>query len=105
MLRIALALVSVLATGCFSFSQFDQEEEARNRREWVLERDHILDPVAYHAQELPVEGLDPEGPRPLFGPRRDPDTQPRARPPREHDMHRTLDAWELYEKQRELEER
>jgi hypothetical protein len=74
--RFVLALV--VATGC----QFDQEEAARNHREWLLEREHITDPVAFHASDQP-EFLDPPGPEPLIGPRRDPDTIPREKPRRE----------------------
>lgn len=107
-MRLGVLLLAMIgsATGCFSFSQFDREEEARTRREWTLDRAHVLDPVEYHAQRLPIEGLDPPGPRPLVGPRRDPDTVPRARPLEDEDFDRALDAWEALEKpRRPLEQR
>jgi hypothetical protein len=106
-MRLSVSLVAVLgvATGCFSFSQLDREEEARNRRSWIAEPEHIHDPVAFHASDLPLEGLDPPGPRPLFGPRRDPDTVPRQKPVKDAEIDRALDAWEDLEKPRPLEER
>jgi hypothetical protein len=104
-LRVALGCSSVLLALAASGCQFDHEEAARNRRAWVMERDHILDPVAHHAQDVPVEGLDPTGPRPLFGPRRDPDIQPRAQRPRESDEDRALDALEQIQRERALEEK
>jgi hypothetical protein len=106
MLRVLLASLLFAATGCFSWSQFDEEEAARNRREWVLEPEHIYDPVAFHASDQP-EGLDPPGPKPLFGPRRDPDTVPRERPKKDEEYDRSMDAWESLQKQKpsDLEER
>lgn len=102
--RVALASMLVLATGCFSFCQFDREEEARNRREWAMEPEHVLDPVAYHASDVPVEGLDPPGPKPLFGPRRDPDTIPRERPAKLPALDDSRDAWEGFKQEHSLEE-
>lgn len=102
---VIFALVLGTTTGCFSFSQFDDEEAARNRRAWVMEPEHVLDPVAYHASDVPVEGLDPPGPTPLAGPRRDPDTIPREKKPRKTDLERTEDAWERFERERGVEER
>jgi hypothetical protein len=101
---VFLPLVLSLATGCFSFSQFDSEEATRNHREWLDEREHIDDPVSFHASDQP-EGLDPPGPTPLFGPRRDPDTISREtrRGPIPLDMSR--DAWEDYRREHEVEER
>src|SRR3954470_18255895 len=104
LLRVSLVVTLSGATGCFSFSQFDREEEARNRREWVMEPEHHHDPVAYHASDQPIEGLAPPGPRPLFGPRRDPDTVPRAQPVKDQQVDRALDAFEDLEKQHDLEE-
>ncbi len=92
-----------LSAGCFSFSQFDDEEAARNRREWILEPEHITDPVAFHASDQP-EGLDPPGPRPLFGPRRDPDTIPREGKPKPVLLDGSRDAWDEYRREH-LEER
>jgi hypothetical protein len=78
MRRVRFLLVLSFATAC----QFDSEEAARNHREWLYEPDHINDPVVFHASEQP-EFLDPPGPEPIFGPRRDPDTIPRERPSHE----------------------
>jgi hypothetical protein len=105
-MRLAVALMAMLglATGCYSVCQFDREEEARNRREFLMDPEHIHDPVAFHASDQP-EGLDPPGPRPLVGPRRDPDTVPREPRPRDSQYDRAMDAWETLEKDRKLEER
>jgi hypothetical protein len=101
---VLLTLTFFFATGCFSFSQFDHEEEYRNRREWILEREHIQDPVAFHASDQP-EGLDPPGPEPMFGPRRDPDTIPRESKEGPIPLDLSRDAWEAHMKAHPVEER
>jgi hypothetical protein len=94
-LASVLFMLTLSTGGCFSFSQFDDEEAARNRREWTYERDHILDPVAFHASDQP-EGLDPPGPKPLLGPRRDPDTIPRQGKSKQVLLDGSRDAWDEY---------